>query len=209
MTAALVSAVRSSMRFARRLRRLLFRVQSHVVFAADCTNAKAVEWPPYEMPVRFSRASPLQADLREALLQRLPSSREYLTAVEQGEAEGLLVCVDGVIVHSAYLMFRNKTVCLLGFDRTFGLLGNSYTAQSYRRRGCQSRSVRERLAMARQAGLNHAISETAPDNTASQRGLSNGGMNRVGCTHFAVALNMVVLRFTRAARSATRMSLCL
>ena len=177
-----------------RVRRRILRIQSHLVFGADCAAPLAVTWLDSENPIRFTQHAPLPPAVQRELEQLLPGSQPYLKAVKKGEAEGLLVCVDGKIVHSAFLMFRNKTTCLLGFDRTTGLLGNSFTTPAYRGRGCQARSTRARIAMAAQAGLSRVISETAPDNHASQRGLTKGGMSLIGATRFFVVFNTLVVR---------------
>jgi len=156
----------------------------------------------------FSKAHPLSRELLDQLLRLLPSSRQYIEAVAKGEAEGLLVCVDGQIVHSAYLMFENKTTRLLGCNGAWGLLGNSFTVTHYRGRGCQARSTRERIAMAAAAGLPAVVAETSPDNLASQRGLHRGGMQLMGHVQFLVILNIFVIRTRRVGLSVPMFSLC-
>jgi RimJ/RimL family protein N-acetyltransferase len=192
----------------RSLRRI-FRRQSHYIFHADCRDAAVVEWPENEKVTKFSRTNPMSGELLDQVMRLLPSSREYIEAVDNGEAEGLLVCVDGKIVHSAYLMFENKTTRLLGCNRSWGLLGNSFTITSHRGRGCQARSTRERIAMAAAAGLTAVISETSPDNLASQRGLQRGGMRFMGQVQFFVILNIFVIRTRRIGLRVPMFSLCL
>lgn len=192
-----------------RLLRRIFRRQSHYIFHADCKHAAVVQWPKDEQVVRFSRINPLSRELHDQALHLLPNSRQYMDAVTQGEAEGLLVCVGGQIVHSAYLMFANKTTRLLGFDRSWGLLGNSFTMTHHRGRGCQARSTSERIAMAAAAGLPAVVSETSPDNLASQRGLQRGGMRYLGQVRFFVILNIFVIRTQRIGLNVPFFSLCL
>lgn len=62
------------------------------------------------------------------------ATREYVQDVSAGKSEGLVGIVDGAVVHSAYLMFGNKTACLLDYGRGVGLPGNSFTAPAHRGR---------------------------------------------------------------------------
>ncbi len=179
------------------------------MFEADCRCAAAVDWPAHETPIRFSAREPLAAQWVEQLLAVRRHDGEYVADVRAGKAEGVVVVVDGRIVHSAYLMFGNKTACLLGFGRGVGLLGNAHTDDAYRGRGCQARSARERVAMARAAGLDRVISETACDNVASQRGLEKAGLTPVGRVRFAVLLNTLVLRTRRPRASIARVAVCI
>lgn len=192
-----------------RARKRILRHQSHLVFGTECSTNLHVRWLPQEVPIHYSRTAPLPAVRRNELEHLLPDSGPYLLAVDNGEAEGLLVCVDDRIVHSAFLMFMNKTTCLLGFDRRTGLLGNAYTVPVYRGRGCQARSTQMRVLMAARAGLTSVISETSPGNGASQRGLIKGGMMLLGTTRFVVVLNTLVLRLERASPRVQRVSICI
>jgi hypothetical protein len=135
-------------------------------------------------------------------------NREYLEAIPRGEAEGLAVLCDGKVVHYAFLMYRNKTACLLGFGKKSGLVGNAFTIGPYRGRGCQARSVAARIKMAEQAGLDRVISETSYDNIASQHGLRKGGMKLLGKIEFVVLLNVLVVRYRRPDKSIRRVGLC-
>ena len=188
--------------------RRLYRVQDHCVFELACGDAAGTAWLPGETPIRFGVGRPLEPRWLEQLLAIRRHDREYVDDAHAGKAEGLIVVVDGAIVHSAYLMFGNKTACLLGWGRSAGLLGNAYTVPSYRGRGCQARSARERAAIAREAGLERVICETSPDNVASQRGLEKAGLRAAGRVRFAVVLNVLVVRTTRPSPAIRRLGLC-
>jgi RimJ/RimL family protein N-acetyltransferase len=137
-----------------------------------------------------------------------PGNREYLEAVSRGEAQGLAVLNGGTLVHYAFLMYANKTACLLGFGRRVGLIGNAFTVPSYRGRGCQSRSAAARIGMAREAGLEQVISETRYDNIASQKNLPRAGMTLLGKLEVVVLLNMLVIRYRRPAGSISLWGIC-
>lgn len=63
--------------------------------------------------------------------------------------------------------------------------------------------------MAATAGLTHVVSETSPDNIASQRGLQKGGMTKLGEARFTVMLNVIVVRTVRPSKHVARVSLCI
>jgi len=186
-----------------------FRIRRHVVFVADAQDIASPVWPEDELPVRFTPRQPLAPDLRRQLAALPVESAAYLRAVEHGEAQGVVVCVAGRIVHCAFLMFGNKTACLLGFGKDIALLGNAFTVKDYRGKGCQMRSLRERTAMARDAGIARVLSETSPDNDASQRGLIKAGLRRLGPVHCWIFLNTIVLRVVRPASSVSMAGVCM
>ena len=186
-----------------------FRIRRHIVFVADAREIVPPVWREEELPVRFTCDQPLAPDLLRQLAALPVESAAYLRAVENGEAEGLVVCVARRIVHCGFLMFSNKTTCLLGFGKDAALLGNAFTVKDYRGNGCQTRSLRERTAMARDAGVARVLSETSPDNHASQRGLAKAGLRRLGSVHCWIFLNTIVLRVVRPVSSVPMAGLCL
>lgn len=197
-------------RWWRRWSRRVWRVQQHCVFEADARTLAPPQWPADETPVRFTRQQPLSDELRRRLLAVRRYDGPYLDDVQAGTAAGLIVLrnADGAVVHSGYLMFGNKTACLLGWGRRVGLIGNSYTAEDHRGRGCQGRSARERIAMAANAGVATVISETSPDNEASRRGLLKAGMRPVGEVRFVVLLNTLVFRTRRPTDGVAAFDVC-
>ena len=54
-----------------------------------------------------------------------------------------------------------------------------------------------RAALAGEHGFERIAAETAPDNLASQRGMSKGGMKLLGRMDLVVVLNVLVLRLRR------------
>lgn len=190
------------------LRRKLARVQRHLVYTVHCTDAREANWLPGEQVWVCSRRKLWDQAVSEQLVSLSPDNRDYLEAIPRGEAEGLAVLCNGKVVHYAFLMYRNKTACLLGFSKETALIGNAFTIDAYRGRGCQARSVAARIRMAEQAGLDQVISETSYDNTASQRGLVKGGMQLFGRVEFVVLLNVLVVRYRRPDKSIQRVGLC-
>lgn len=191
------------------VRERTFRIRRHVLFVANAQDIASPVWLEEEFPVRFTSDQPLPPDLRRQLAALPVESTAYLRAVDAGEAQGLIVCVAGRIVHCGFLMFGNKTACLLGFGKDIALLGNAFTVTDYRGKGCQKRSLRERTAMARHAGIARVLSETSPDNDASQRGLIKAGLRRLGPVHCWIFLNTIVLRVVRPASSVSMAGVCM
>ena len=190
------------------LRKKLVRVEKHQVYIASCANAEEPDWLPGEQ-VCYSSYKALWDRIVSEQLAALPvRNRDYLQAVSRGEAKGLAVLYNDKIVHCAFLMCRNKSTALLGFDKNVGLLGNAFTIDSYRGRGCQARSVAARIKMAEQAGLDRVISATSYDNLSSQRGLVHGGMKFFGNAELFVLLNTLVVRYKRPDNSIKRVELC-
>jgi len=107
---------------------------------------------------------------------------------------GLLVRAHGRIVHSAYVLIDNKTLRVLGLDRSSALLANASTVHHYRGRGCQTRSVATRIAMSMEAGFDQVVAETALDNEHSQRALLSAGLRSVGTVRLVLLLSVLVVR---------------
>lgn len=190
------------------LRKKLVRVQRHLVYAVLCTDAKEPKWLSGERVCVSIRGKLWDQVVSDQIVSLSSCNRDYLEAIPRGEAEGLAILRDGKVVHYAFLMYRNKTTCLLGFGKEVGLIGNAFTINSYRGRGCQARSVAARIKMAERAGLVQVISETSYDNTASQRGLAKAGMKLLGRVESVVLLNVLVIRYRRPDRSIQRVGLC-
>jgi hypothetical protein len=190
------------------LRKKLVRIQKHLVYSTACTAAPEPEWLAGEKTFISSHRNPWAQALCDEVLAISGENAEYLQAILDGEAEGLAVVRDGTLVHYGFLMHRNKTACLLGFDKSVGLIGNAFTIPSYRGRGCQIRSVTGRINMAQQAGLERVISETEYANTASQRNIVKGGMSFLGRIELLVVLNVLVIRYKRPAKSIPLFGFC-
>lgn len=107
---------------------------------------------------------------------------------------GLLVRAGGRIVHCAYVLIGNKTLRVLGLDRTSALLANACTVRDYRGRGCQTRSVAARIAMSAEAGFGQVVAETALDNEHSQRALLRAGLRSAGTVRLVLLLSLLVVR---------------
>jgi len=159
--------------------------------------------------VRFSRTHPLSPADRQELLTLWPDAGEYLKAVDSGEAMGLLVRAGSRIVHSAYVLFNNKTLRVLGLDRSSALLGNASTVPDYRGRGCQTRSVAMRVKMAAEAGYSQAVAETGLDNEHSQRALLSAGLRYIGMVRLVLLLSVLVLRTEHPRGRSARWGICL
>jgi RimJ/RimL family protein N-acetyltransferase len=192
-----------------RLSRRFYARRAHALFAAECALVPAAVWLSSEQPVQFSQTQPLSPAQRNDLLTIWPDAGQYLQAVADGEAMGLLVRAEGRIVHSAYVMFGNKTLCVLGLDPSSALLGNASTVPEYRGRGCQVRSIAERAAMAANAGYKQVVAETAPDNVPSQRALRRAGLCSAGTVRLLLLLSVLVIRTDHPRGRAARWGVCL
>lgn len=195
-------------RWMRWLNRVYAR-RSHALFVAHCAHVPSVTWPAGEQAVQFSKTQPLSSADHQELLALWPDAGPYLKAVACGEAMGLLVRADGRIVHSAYVLIGNKTLRILGCDRSSGLLANASTVPDYRGRGCQTRSVATRLAMSAQAGFREVVAETALDNQHSQRALLRAGLRSMGVVRLVLLLSVLVIRTEHPEGAAKRWDLCL
>lgn len=175
----------------------LLRVQRHMVFVAGDHAPSAPPPRPGERCWTVTGGTPLEQDMRDQLLSLSPANAEYIAALARREADVCLIAKDGRLVHYAFLLHANRTTRLLGFGRDWGLIGNMFTCESQRGKGCQGRSAAALAALARASGMRGAIAETAYDNAASQRGLGKGGMRCYGKVELLVVLNVLAIRFRR------------
>lgn len=178
--------------------RRVFRAHQYLLFKAACPNVVVPDGGEGERVVVLDAASiDTHGTVCEALRTMSRTAADYLDDVRTGRAVALVILSRGKVVHFSYVFLRNKSACILGLDEETALVGNAFTVPSYRGRGCQSRSVALRAAIARERGFAFIAAETSPDNGASQRGLQNGGMRLVGRLDLLVILNSLVIRWRR------------
>lgn len=181
-----------------RLRRRIFRTHRYLVFKCMCEGASR--------PLREQEESVFVIDaanldelnyVAKAVERSAADAIDYFNDVRAGKIIALVILHRGEVVHYSYVFLRNKSACILGLNKDTALVGNDFTVPSYRGKGCQSRSVTLRAAIAKDRGFDFIAAETSPDNVASQRGLQNGGMGLVGRLDLAVILNCLVIRWRR------------
>lgn len=179
------------------LRRLI-RVHKYMLYKAPCDQLASSTLADRESVVVLDATSlALHAETVAALKMLASDASDYLSDVEAGRVVALVISVDGQIVHYSYVFVQNKSACILGLDRDTALIGNAFTAPDYRGKGCQSRSVGLRAAIAKARGFSFVAAETSPGNVSSQRGLQKGGMRFVGRLDLLVLLNCLVVRWRR------------
>ena len=192
-----------------RVWRRFFRVRRHLIWKSSCDIAEyhvSREGESY-LILDASNLDEFSAVVEE--LRRLSSEAEdYISDVRDGKIVALVIMQGGEIVHYSYVFLKNRSACILGLSRDTALIGNAYTIPSYRRNGCQARSVVLRAAIARDRGFSFVAAETSLHNIASQRGLTKGGMTFVGRLDLAVVLSFVVIRWRRPLGS-TMLGICL
>ena len=107
----------------------------------------------------------------------------------------------GVRMNGVPLSQRNVTFVELLRDAGYktALIGNAFTVPAYRGKSAQPRSVKARASLAREAGYERILAETSPDNLASQRGMTKGGMQLLGRMDLLVAISVLVFRWRRPA----------
>lgn len=190
------------------IKKRLIRIRKHYVYIARCTDVNPPSWLPEEQVYRASCKQPWDEVLSKQITDLSPDNQDYLDAVLCGEAEVLAIVYHGRVVHYAFLMYGNKTTCLLGFNKQVGLIGNVLTINSYRGRNCQARSSEELARMAGITGLEQVISETAYDNTASQRGLAKSQLKLLGKIEILILFNTLVIRYRRPTSSIRLIGFC-
>lgn len=180
------------------LRRRVLRVHHYLVFERDCEGAAAPALQGGES-IFVIDASSLDehAEVVRAVQRLAGDAADYFKDVRAGKVVALVIQYQGEVVHYSYVFLRNKSACILGLNKQTALIGNAFTVPAYRGKGCQSRSVALRAAIAAGRGFTVVAAETSPDNVASQRGLQNGGMRRVGSLDLMVVLNSLVIRWRR------------
>lgn len=181
-----------------KLRRRVFRTHHYLVFERDCEGGPC--------PVLHEGESAFvidaenldeHADVVNAVQRLAGDAADYFKDVRAGKVVALIIQYQGEVVHYSYVFLRNKSACILGLSKHTALIGNAFTVPAYRGKGCQSRSVALRAAIAAGRGFTAVAAETSPDNVASQRGLQNGGMRLAGRLDLVVILNSLVIRWRR------------
>ena len=187
------------------LARRVVRFQRHWLFQRDLDffGLTPRNWPGYRFIVvsqeRFNVQSSRFSEQFAAVAQQ--GGGEYLEDIPRGKAVMLLILSGRTPVHYAYVLRGSRTVCLLGeVHEQTALLGNAFTWPAYRGRGLQAYSVFRRAAVAQQLGLERVVSETTPDNTASQHGLLKGGFSKDGEIAVLVLFNRLALGWSSARR---------
>lgn len=187
----------------RAFRRRLFRTNSYLLFKASCEIGEHPRLGEGESYLALDSTNIDEFDdIIKALEQLSGDASDYISDVRAGKIVALLIQCNGELVHYSYVFLRNKSACILGLDRDTALVGNVFTVQSYRGKGCQARSVALCAAIARDRGFAFIAAETSLNNVASQRGMKNGGMNLAGRLDLAVILNSLVIRWRRPPGSA-------
>ena len=188
------------------LARRILRFQRHLLFRFDADGAR--HSPRRLRGYRFLTVTPERYEVQSSLFPdqfdaiAKAGGAEYLEGVVKGEAVLVLVLYGRAPAHYGYLMLRSRTLSLLGQDRECGaLVGNAFTWPEYRGFGLQTYSAYRRGATAGRLGCERVISETAPDNIASQRGLAKGGFMPAGEVAVLVVLNRVAIGLSSQADS--------
>lgn len=182
----------------KRIARRIFRVHSYQFFKAAVNSAQQSELGRQEKCVVIDAINIGEHKEVVAGLKTLAAdAADYLDDVRAGRIVALVILHRNEVVHCSYVFLRNKSACILGLNGDTALVGNDFTVPSYRGKGCQSRSVALRAAIARERGFAFIAAETSPDNLASQHGLQNGGMESAGRLDLVVILNCLVIRWRR------------
>ncbi|PTD96778.1 GNAT family N-acetyltransferase [Pseudothauera lacus] len=178
----------------------ILRMRSHLLYECACAGAAMPALQEGEhFHVLSAGSLPGQEALAKMLLAAAADNAAYLEDVRRGRVIALLISRDGELAHYSYLFLRNKTACLLGLGSGTALVGNAWTAPRFRGQGLQARAVQARAALAGEHGFERIAAETSPDNLASQRGMSKGGMRLLGRMDLIVVLSVLVLRLRKPA----------
>jgi hypothetical protein len=137
------------------------------------------------------------SNLTSKMIELNQENSNYIEDVRRGLMTGVIVECSGTLVHYGFLYKQNRTACLLGLPRGAALIGNSFTIQDYRGRGCQGRSVLARALAAREAGFSRIFAETSIENVDSGKGLSKAGMVHLGRMDLIVIARVFVIRWRR------------
>lgn len=186
------------MRFFDRLRRRILRTHRYLIFKCACEGIASPLMEPEESVFVIDAENLGELDhIARAVEQSAADASDYFQDVRAGKIIAFVMLYRNEVVHTSYVFLRNKSTCILGLDKDTALIGNAFTVPSSRGKGCQSRSVALRAAIAQSRGFAFVAAETSPDNVASQRGLKNGGMDLVGHLDLVVILNCLVIRWRR------------
>lgn len=193
----------------RRVLGLVVRARSHLLFELGCDDAPEPELRRSEQ-VHVLTAENLaeHALLCDGLVAIDAENAEYLDDIRKNRVVGVVFVHEERIVHYGFVFKKNRTTCLLGLPAPTALVGNAFTAEAYRGRGCQGRSLHVRARVARDAGFSSVVAETGVDNVSSQRGMLKGGMRLLGRMDLVVVLNCLVIRWRRPA-GFSLLSVCL
>lgn len=193
----------------KRVVRLFFHAAAHEVFQMPCDSGINTTLLDDEgLCVLSSETLSKEAGAAAALLGLNTDNKQYIDAIAAGEAIGVVISHLGEPVHYGFLYLKNRTHRLLGLPKDGALMGNAFTVESYRGKGCQARSVGIRAQLASDAGFERVYAETGLDNDASKRGLSKAGMEYVGRIRIVVLLRCMVLRHCQP-RFSRAVAICL
>ena len=185
-------------RFSQRVLAAVFRSRAYLLYSRNCAGATMPDPLPGET-FRVLTADNL-AEMQtvvDGLLSLSADNAEYIADIRRRHVIGFIIEFDDTVAHYGYVFLRNKTACILGLDDKTALVGNAFTVPTYRGKSAQPRSVKARASLARDAGYERILAETSPDNLASQRGMTKGGMQLLGRMDLLVAISVLVFRWRR------------
>ncbi len=189
------------------LARRVLRTQRHVVYSMDVTEIDEPVWDPETELHVISDAEGVTA--HQAIAHNLETrNMEYLEGIRRGEVIGVFVLNGGTLVHWGFILMHTKTACLLGVDPGAPFVANAFTEPSFRGRGLQKRSLRQRLYECRNRGFPEVYTETHPDNVASWRAMERVGLSFLRDVTLIVLLTRFVVRMTHSGRPARTFGWC-
>jgi predicted acetyltransferase len=150
--------------FVRRFHRAVYEVKTPDAVGLPVWRASEVFF--FERPARMED---LPEPIRRCCRDR--NASEYV----DGSTYVYAVLVDGVAVHSGFVMMRTRETKVLGEPSGTPLIGNCYTAEGSRGRGYYSRALRELTHRLGETGCDRVLIEVDVWNQSSRRGIDKGG----------------------------------
>jgi len=185
----------------------VLRVQRHVVYRKNLTDIDEPRWGAENELHVVSTAE--QAATQSAIACNLETrNAEYLEGMRQGEVIGLFVLKDGILAHWAFILTHTRTACLLGVDPEVPFVANAYTDPSFRGRGLQQSSLRQRLYECRRRGFREVYTETHPANLPSRTAMERVGMSFVREVTLIIFMSRFVIRVSHSGARARLFGWC-
>ena len=176
------------------------RLRAHVVYEARCCDPRVPSlWHESDQILIFGPED-IDARLSPELYAFLGDEAfESVQGVRDGDV--LFVVKHGkTFVHCGYVLFEHKGTKLVGEQESTPIIACCKTAQAAQGRGLYRKALNEEVLYLKERGYTRVIITTAPDNTASRRGIEAAGFNLIREVRVVIILNCIVWRRLREDR---------
>jgi hypothetical protein len=177
------------------------RLKAHVVYEARCADSRVrSSWCEGDQLLTVGPED-IDAKLGPELYAFLGGGEAFEAVQGVRNGDVLFVVKHGkTFVHCGYIVFKTKETQILGEHEPTPLIACCKTAPTAQGRGLYRKALNEEVLFLKEHGYTRVIIATAPDNTASRRGIEAAGFKLVRKVSVVIILNCLVMRRLREER---------